>query len=199
MSICSYEPEDNSPPAFWTPLKNNDVLILRRWNYHRRFDISLVHAVAKRCSAGFPQVVVCRPVTSNGVPFPTLFWLTCPYLERKCGELESQQKINELEDVFRERIPEIIKWHKKYSQLRLSLLDKSEAAKIEAKNSAIWNILCTCGVGGINWKDVPFAAKCLHLQAATWLGWDHHPAADWLAAQLYPTECADKICINICG
>jgi hypothetical protein len=193
-----FEPEDKSPPAFWTRLNSDDIDTLKRQNCNRRFDASLVTAVAKRCSGGFPQVVVCLPVTSNGVPFPTVFWLTCPYLDHRCGELESDQKISDLENVFKERIPEVVKWHKKYSKLRASLLNENEAAEIKKKSLPMWSIISHSGVGGINWTEAPFAAKCLHLQTATWLGWNYHPAADWLVSELGSAECSDNICHCIC-
>jgi hypothetical protein len=33
--------------------------------------------------------------------------------------------------------------------------------------------------------------KCLHLQAAYWLGQGDHPAAAWLAERLKPLSCDD--------
>lgn len=192
-----YEPEDNSPPAFWTPVTESDIVFFKEQSCRRRFDVSLVYAVANRCSAGFPQVVVCLPVTSEGVPFPTMFWLTCPFLIRRCGELESLQKISDLEEIFKTRLKGVAAWHQKYSMLRAGIL-KNKTAGAERDIAKTLKNLCSCGVGGINWEDVPYAAKCLHLQTATWLGWNYHPASDWLAAEIGATECNVKNCINTC-
>ena len=174
------EPAADHPPAFWTPLSGGDIAILRKRNSRRRFDLSIIYAVAARCSYEFPQVLVCRPHRRGGTPFPTMFWLTCPFLDRKCGELESLQKIGELEGLFMTRHTEVSIWHERYALLRKS---------ISAKETDI-----PTGVGGINWRDVPHAVKCLHLQVATWLGWRYHPAEDWLKEQLEVTECACGIC-----
>ena len=176
------QPEDKSLPAFWTPLSENDVILLRKRNRRRRFDLSLVYAVGARCSFGFPQVLVCRPERKGGSPFPTLFWLTCPYLDRKCGELESLHKIRELEELFSEKATEVARWHEKYALLRKSI---SEIG-----------IDIPTGVGGIDNDGAPHAVKCLHLQAATWIGWRYHPAADWLQKELETTECTCGLCGN---
>lgn len=176
----SMEPADSCPPAFWEPLKDYDVSLLRERNRNRRFDLSIVFAVAARCSFGFPQVLVCRPHRRSGSPFPTLFWLTCPFLDRKCGELESLQKISELEEVFKSRKKEVAQWHERYVLLR--------------NNISLKDINIPTGVGGINWQDVPYAVKCLHLQTATWLGLRYHPASDWLKEELEVTECGCGIC-----
>ena len=176
----SMEPADNRLPAFWESLTDDDVSLLKERNKNRRFDLSIVYAVAARCSFGFPQVLVCRPHRRKGSPFPTLFWLTCPFLDRKCGELESLQKISELEEVFKSKKTEVALWHERYIFLRKSI--------------SLKDIDISTGVGGINWHDVPYAVKCLHLQTATWLGLRYHPALDWLKEQLEVTECDCGTC-----
>ena len=52
--------------------------------------------VPVRCSYGFPQVIRVRPLV-DGKPFPTLFWLTCPYLVREVDRLEADGWIGRLE------------------------------------------------------------------------------------------------------
>ncbi|MDD5421659.1 MAG: DUF501 domain-containing protein [Synergistaceae bacterium] len=174
------KPAIDDLPAFWSPLSDEDITVLRKRNSRRRFDLSMIHSVAARCSYSFPQVLICRPHRRGGAPFPTMFWLTCPFLDRKCGELESLQKIRELEELFRARQAEVSLWHEKYALLRKSI--------------SLKDIDMPTGVGGINWHDAPYAVKCLHLQVATWLGWRYHPAEDWLKEQLEVTECACGIC-----
>lgn len=177
------KPAANSLPAFWTSLNDDDITILKERNSRRRFDLSIIYAVAARCSFGYPQVLVCRPHKKGGTPFPTLFWLTCPFLDRKCGELESLKKIGELEELFKSRKKEVYCWHQKYISLRESISEE--------------NIEIPTGVGGINWLDAPHAVKCIHLQVATWLGWKYHPAVDWLEKELGTIECSCGICGKI--
>ena len=61
-----------------------DQKIVERQMDKRVFDPRLVMGVSCRCRLGYPQAVVCRPFFKSR-PFPTLFWLTCPYLSYACG------------------------------------------------------------------------------------------------------------------
>jgi len=133
-------------------------------------------------------VIVCSPLSAKGSPFPTIFWLTCPFLCRKCGELESGRKARELEDLFRTIPDGVEKWHRDYAALREDIL-KSHVSEAEA------NACCQPerGVGGIDWKRAPYAVKCLHLQVATWLGFGH-PAGDWLEREVKDVTCSGGDC-----
>ena len=44
--------------------------------------------VAHRCPCGDPDVVVTSPRLSDGSPFPTLYYLTCPRAASAIGGLE---------------------------------------------------------------------------------------------------------------
>ena len=188
------KPEVSSLPAFWSCLTEDDISVLREQNKGRRFDPEQVYAVACRCSHGYPQVVVCRPITKKMTPFPTLFWLTCPYLDRKCGELESLHKIHDLEEIMALNPEETSLWHREYAELRMKLIGADTADAIKAGNQSMWSSVKDCGVGGINWRDNPSGVKCLHLQTGTWLGWRSHPAAAALSLIIGETECANNIC-----
>jgi len=41
------------------------------------------------CPYGFPMVIETEPFLEDGTPFPTLFWLTCPYLKEEISRMES--------------------------------------------------------------------------------------------------------------
>jgi uncharacterized protein len=45
--------------------------------------------VAARCPYGVVEVIATPPLLPDGTPFPTLFWLTCPFLMRSVSGLES--------------------------------------------------------------------------------------------------------------
>jgi hypothetical protein len=45
--------------------------------------------VACRCVHGYPAVTRQEPRTSDGEPFPTTFWLTCPWLVASIARLEA--------------------------------------------------------------------------------------------------------------
>ena len=48
-----------------------------------------VHAIAYRCPCGKPAVVETPPRLSNGEPFPTLYYATCPRLTAAISTLET--------------------------------------------------------------------------------------------------------------
>lgn len=192
--IGKYKQGEDILPAFWTALTADDVPVLQRQMRGRRFSVDSVLAVATRCSKGFPQVVVSSPISPNGTPFPTIFWLTCPYLDRRCGALESEQQITVLESVFATMPDEIKKMHREYAALRVVLAGGKDSKIIAAMSDGMRRTIEESGVGGINWHDAPHAAKCLHLQTATWLGIGAHPAQKWLSEKLCLIECVDGMC-----
>lgn len=48
-----------------------------------------VVGVAHRCRCGVPDVVTTAPRLSDGTPFPTLYYLTCPLAVAEIGTLEA--------------------------------------------------------------------------------------------------------------
>ncbi len=46
--------------------------------------------VASRCPHGRPAVLLQAPYDEAGVPFPTLYWLSCPALVQSVGRLEAR-------------------------------------------------------------------------------------------------------------
>ena len=185
-------PEEFSPPFFCTPLTGTDKKILLLNSASRNFDTGFVLGAAVRCKWGFPQVLACAPFMSDGTPFPTVFWLVCPYLDKRCAELETEHKIPVLEKELENNREAVEKWHKEYAELRKKLLSDSETKNI-ANCDAVMESFDKTGVGGINRLKKPCTAKCLHLQTATMLAWKH-PAEAWLRMELGCTECPDSQC-----
>ena len=48
-----------------------------------------VHAIAHRCPCGNPDVVETPPRLSDGSPFPTFYYATCPRLTAAISTLET--------------------------------------------------------------------------------------------------------------
>ena len=48
-----------------------------------------VLAIAHRCECGAPDVITTPPRLSDGTPFPTFFYATCPKLTAALSTLES--------------------------------------------------------------------------------------------------------------
>ncbi|MDN3352531.1 DUF501 domain-containing protein [Actinomadura sp. DC4] len=55
-----------------------------------------LRAVAHRCPCGLPDVVETAPRLSDGAPFPTLFYLTCPRAASAIGTLEASGLMREM-------------------------------------------------------------------------------------------------------
>lgn len=55
-----------------------------------------MRAVAHRCACGLPDVVETSPRLSDGTPFPTLYYLTCPRAAAAIGTLEASGLMREM-------------------------------------------------------------------------------------------------------
>lgn len=175
-------------------LTSADLSMVQQQMKGRRLDSSNLIGVAKRCAWGHPQVLLCRPV-QRGRPFPTIFWLSCPWLVRVCGAAESRGGVGELESFLVDRMSEWRKFQLKYSMKRLSLLSNSEVTFLRSHRRRMWEALRGSGVGGIDFKkiDAP-TVKCLHLQVASWLGLGEHPGGAWLKNTFPLLNCSSEIC-----
>ena len=56
-----------------------------------------VHAVAHRCPCGKPDVVETPPRLSDGTPFPTFYYATCPRLTGAISTLESSGMMSQMQ------------------------------------------------------------------------------------------------------
>jgi len=56
-----------------------------------------VHAIAHRCPCGKPDVVQTPPRLSDGTPFPTFYYATCPRLTGAISTLESSGMMAEMQ------------------------------------------------------------------------------------------------------
>ena len=57
-----------------------------------------VHAIAYRCPCGKPAVVETPPRLSNGEPFPTFFYATCPRLTAAISTLETTGMMGQMQE-----------------------------------------------------------------------------------------------------
>ncbi len=120
-------------------------------------------AISRRCRYGFPQVIRVHPIV-DAVPFPTLYWLTCPFLTRRIDRLEAGGWIGRLEQRLgsdpglqaRLRVA-----REAYIRERYALLSEAERREVDARG---WeeNLLGR-GIGGIAEAN---RIKCLHLHVA---------------------------------
>lgn len=133
--------------------------------------------VVRRCSSNYPQVIMNSPVLKDGTIFPTLFWLSCPFLKRLVSRLEASGWIKILHDklaVDQALKEELDLAHADYSRLSRSLLGSKELKGGRDLGSGI------CGV-----KDLA-NIKCLHAHYAHYLATGKNPIGrivdGWAAA-----------------
>lgn len=119
--------------------------------------------VAHRCQYGYPQVIIVRPVVDK-TPFPTTFWLTCPFLRKGIEHLEAEGWVGKLdrsldEDKdFRRRFQAA---QRAYIAERARLLDDEDRRYLE--QTGMLRSLLERGIGGT--ADLN-KVKCLHLHVA---------------------------------
>jgi len=144
--------------------------------------------VAVRCSYGFPQVLKVHPLL-EGKPFPTLYWLTCPFLSVRIDRLESVGAIPRLEESMRQEpgLMEAMRTaHHRYQAARHAMLSPSELDELRA--SGMLSALSSRGIGGIS--DLR-GIKCLHLHAAHALV-EENPIGSIVLDLLQEQECPKK-------
>jgi hypothetical protein len=57
-----------------------------------------VIGIAHRCPCGQPDVVATAPRLSDGTPFPTFYYLTCPWATSSVGTLEASGLMREMSE-----------------------------------------------------------------------------------------------------
>ena len=106
--------------------------------------------VAHRCPCGRPDVVVTAPRLSDGTPFPTVYYLTCPRAASAVGRLEGAGVMREMETEL-EADPDLRESyaaaHRDYLATRASLGDVPE-------------------IEGVSAGGMPDRVKCLHVLLA---------------------------------
>lgn len=168
-----------------------DAMIARGDLPRGGFDVSL--ASARRCSHGAAQVLLCSPL-KRGEPFPTTFWLVCPYLKKKIGSLEAGGIIVDLERALSLDPAGISEHHKEHARLRLFLLGPARRRYLQCRRVGSYRSLRRGGVGGIAYEHGSIHAKCLHLHTASLLALGEHPASEMLRGVLGDLECTDARC-----
>ena len=129
--------------------------------------------VAVRCPFGLPAVTEQAPFDSGGTPFPTGFWLTCPYLVAALARKEAAGGVDRWTEAA-ENDPE----------LRASL------AAAHAEQRALRPEL----PGGVGGAERTGSIKCLHAHAAFALARPGYELGDRILAEAAPLWPADRCC-----
>lgn len=153
------------------------------------FDKKIVRYTAHRCAWGNPQTIVCTPISGDKI-FPTLFWLTCPFLSRICGVIESNGGVRDLEQFLYSRFKGYREYNSTYALIRLSLLNKTELRFLRIYKRKYFDLLRLTGIGGIRLSNM-LTVKCIHLQLATYLSLKGHPGSQWFSRNFTSFSCHD--------
>jgi hypothetical protein len=106
-----------------------------------------IRAVAHRCPCGHPDVVETSPRLSDGTPFPTLYYLTCPKAAAAIGTLESSGMMREMTDRLRTE-PELAA---AYARAHEAYLARREEIAVVPE------------IAGVSAGGMPNRVKCLHV------------------------------------
>ena len=107
-----------------------------------------VRAVAHRCECGLPDVIESEPRLTDGSPFPTFYYLTCPRAASAIGTLEAGGMMREMTGRLGDDpalAAEYVAAHRDYL----------------ARRDAVEQLPGEPGVGGM-----PTRVKCLHALVA---------------------------------
>lgn len=180
------------PPAA-RAFTDNDRATLAATDAIRASGFDVVLGVARRCAHGFPQVLFCRAMKKRQ-PFPTIFWLVCPHLARLAGKLEAENGVDAIEEALFPNAAAWLAYHKRHARLRLQILSAAEKTFLRAYRPSMYRALTRGGVGGVFYNGSHLHAKCLHLQIASYLGLNAHPASEWLRGHIGSGNCRNAAC-----
>lgn len=129
--------------------------------------------VAVRCPYGYPAVSEQDARAADGTPFPTTFWLTCPWLRAAVSRLEATGGVRRYTDAVAAD-----------PELAASLADaQAEQRRLRPELDA--------GVGGSRRNE---SLKCLHAHAAFALARPGYELGSRIVAEIDEPWCPDARC-----
>jgi exopolyphosphatase/guanosine-5'-triphosphate,3'-diphosphate pyrophosphatase len=166
--------------AWWSEATNSDINIIARQLGKKPRNIV---AIARRCRWGAPMVVINSPVVwgagrvserKSGVSpemprvFPTMYWLTCPYLVNHVSRLEGHGEVTRTKEWLEKsgKAKTMLMAHTRAAQERLAIAHTIDHHKLQQEHPTQWNVLVNAGIGGAREKE---GIKCLHMHLADYL------------------------------
>lgn len=129
--------------------------------------------VAARCPYGYPAVSEQDARAADGTPFPTMFWLTCPWLAAAVSRLEAAGGVRRYTDAVAAE-----------PALAASLSDaQAEQRRLRPELDA--------GIGGSRRGG---SLKCLHAHAAFALARPGYALGSRIVAEIDEPWCPDARC-----
>jgi hypothetical protein len=127
-------------------------------------------------------------------PFPTSFWLVCPYLSKILGALESAGGVKEMERAAAGHEKDWLRYDVLYARVRLSTLTGAQRAYLSRMRPNLFRAVCRSGAVGAVSSEGSLHVKCLHIQMASYMGLGWHPLSAWLDGKVGGLECGRAIC-----
>jgi hypothetical protein len=139
--------------------------------------------VGARCRWGFPTAIVSPSRLSDGTPFPTYAWLTCPWLSQRAAAAESGGGA--------------ASWAARAAtdaELRRRLTETDSA--VRDRRAAESDGIDSCAAVGIAGQRDSAGVKCLHAHIALAVVGISDPVGEALLAQGDPA-CTDEQCARL--
>lgn len=133
-------------------------------------------SVAVRCPHGYPAVTEQASHSKTGEPFPTTFWLTCPWLVAAVARLEAGGGVQ--------------RWSRAVAS------DRALAASLAAANEEQRRIRPELP-GGIAGIRSPGHLKCLHAHVAFALARPRYELGERILAEVEERWCSDARCARV--
>ena len=111
--------------------------------------------IGARCVCGSPLVATTAPRLSNGIPFPTTFYLTHPVLTQAISRLEADGVMAEMN----ERLSQDTGLAERYAAAHENYLTERERIRVRSAVGEVPEI------EGISAGGMPTRVKCLHVLA----------------------------------
>lgn len=143
-------------------------------------------SVVARCCYGKPQVIANQPllkVQGEVHVFPTLYWLTCPYLKKAVGRLEGAGYIAQFQEKLRaDRVfgQQLRLAHTQYAHARMAQLDPISVALLAERGDQL-QVAMESGIAGSRGQE---GIKCLHAHLAHFLAGGSNPIGEQVLRQL---------------
>ncbi len=140
--------------------------------------------VSARCPFRRPLVIETAPVLEDGTPFPTLYYLTCPWLVAYVDGLESACAVSEWSEKLATR-----------STLRSRMI--SADAQYRARREKLAGGTDPTPDVGIAGQRSPLSTKCLHAHVATYLMGIDDPVGEGVLTRMDSRACPDDLCSRL--
>ena len=132
--------------------------------------------VAVRCPYGYPAVTEQEPYDEDGRPFPTGFWLTCPYLVTAISRIEAAGGVE--------------RW------TRAAAEDAALAASLERAHAEQRALRPELDLGVAGTRSGASGLKCLHAHAAFALARPGYELGERILAEVEPLWPPQRCCTS---